>query len=180
MSLDGHDDHGWRMVAPGAGAAAIVTGGSSEMGREVAGRMACEGFAIVVVYLADQRRAEAAVDEIFAAAGRAVAVRADVTDDLDVERLFIESIAAFGGIDVLVHTTMCSASVLYRYAARHLRDGGAIVSGSSAERVTPEIAWQLSERDITVDQVQPGVGPSAHGAADLMALVDRWRRPSAR
>jgi short chain dehydrogenase len=180
MCPEGHDDHRWRMVARGAGAAAIVTGGSSEMGREVAGRMACDGFAIVVVYLADQRRVEAAVDEIFAAAGRAVAVRADLTDDLDVERLFIESIAAFGAIDVLVHTTVGSASVLHRYAARHLRDGGAIVSFFSGERVTPEIARQLSERGITVDEVHSGVGPSADGVAELMALVDRWRRRSAR
>jgi NAD(P)-dependent dehydrogenase (short-subunit alcohol dehydrogenase family) len=178
MRADGYDDHRRRMVAPGA--AAIVTGGSSKMGREIAGRMAREGFAIVVVYLADQRRVEAAVDEIFAAAGRAVAVRADLSDDLDVERLFIESIAAFGAIDVLLHTTVGSASGLYRYAARYLRDGGAIVSVFSAERVTPEIARQLSERDIRVDVLQAGVELSADGLAELIALVDEWRRSSAR
>jgi NAD(P)-dependent dehydrogenase (short-subunit alcohol dehydrogenase family) len=180
MSPDGHHDHRWAKVAPGAGPATIVTGGSSELGREVAGAMACEGFAIVVVYLADQSQVEAAVDGIFAAAGRAVAVRADLTDVLDVERLFIEAIAAFGRIDVLVHTAMCDASVLYRYAARHLRDGGAIVSFGSTERATPEVARQLRERDITLDEVQPGVGAADHGLAELIAVVDRWRAASAR
>ena len=32
-----------------------------------------------------------------------MAVRADVADDLDVQRMFAETIAAFGGIDVVVH-----------------------------------------------------------------------------
>jgi NAD(P)-dependent dehydrogenase (short-subunit alcohol dehydrogenase family) len=32
-----------------------------------------------------------------------VAVRAGIADDLDVQRLFAETIAAFGGIDVVVH-----------------------------------------------------------------------------
>ena len=32
-----------------------------------------------------------------------MAIRADITDDLDVQRLSAETIAAFGGIDVVVH-----------------------------------------------------------------------------
>ena len=61
------------------------------------------GCAVVVVYLDDQRGAEAAVDEIVGTNGTAIAVRADITDELDVERLFSETIAAFGGVDVIVH-----------------------------------------------------------------------------
>jgi hypothetical protein len=40
-------------------------------------------------------------------------VRDRVADDLDVQRLFTESIAAFGGVDVVVHTTTDSAALLY-------------------------------------------------------------------
>ena len=76
------------------------------------------GWAIVVVYLEHQRRAEATVAEILAAEGTTVAVRADLADDLDVQRLFAESIAAFGGVDAVVHTTTDSASLLYQHAAR--------------------------------------------------------------
>ena len=64
-------------------------------------------------------------------------MRADVTDELDVERLFAESIAAFGGVDAVVHTTMRSASLLYQHAAGHLHRGAAIVSVSTAEAITP-------------------------------------------
>jgi len=57
----------------------------------------------VVNYLHDQRAAESIIEAILAGNGDAVAVRADIADDLDVNRLFAETIAAFGGIDVVVH-----------------------------------------------------------------------------
>ena len=99
---------------------AIVTGGSSGTGREVARALTSWGWAIVIVYLEHQRAAEATVDEILAAGGKVVAVRADPADDLDVQRLFAESTAAFAGVDVVVHTTSRQrlAAVRARGAAR--------------------------------------------------------------
>ena len=169
-------------MAPRADAVAIVTGGSCEIGRSVARTLARRGYAIVVVYLEDQSRAEATVEEILAADGIAVAVRADVTDDLDVERLFNETIAAFGGVDAVVHTTMRSASVLYQHAARQLHRGSAIVSVSTAEQITPALAQQLHERDITVIGFPPGLEAAGadHGVADLISSLDRWRHRRAR
>jgi 3-oxoacyl-[acyl-carrier protein] reductase len=79
---------------------AIVTGGSSEIGRDVVRALASRGYAIVIVYLDDQPLTEAIVEDVLAAGGTAVAVRADLGDELDVERLFAESIAAVGGVDV--------------------------------------------------------------------------------
>jgi len=113
---------------PTSAPTAIVTGGSRGAGREIARKLGSRGYAVVVVYLRDQGEAEAAVDEILAAGGTAVAVRADVADELDVERLFTESAAAFGGVDFVVHTTVRGTSVLKRQAARQLRHGGAIVN----------------------------------------------------
>jgi NADP-dependent 3-hydroxy acid dehydrogenase YdfG len=139
-----------------ADAVAIVTGGSSETGREVAVELARWGCAIVVVYLEHQRSAEATVAEILAAGGTTVAVRADLTDELDVRRLFTESIEAFGGVDVVVHTTTDSAAILYRHAEQHLRRGGAIVRVSSADRV---------------DSAPPGA---------VRSFLDEWRRRPAR
>lgn len=157
-------------------AVAIVTGGSHGIGREVVRMLARRGYAIVVVYLDDQSSAEATVEEIFAAEGTAVAVRADVTDDLDVERLFDETIAAFGGIDAVVHTTMRSASILYQHAARHLHRGSAIVSVSTPEEIKPALAQQLRERDITVIGFPSGLEDvGADGSvADLVSFLDRW------
>jgi NAD(P)-dependent dehydrogenase (short-subunit alcohol dehydrogenase family) len=146
---------------------AIVTGGATHTGGEVAGGLAGWGWPIVVVYLEHQCRAEAMVAEILAAGGRIVAVRADLGDDLDVQRLFAESSAAFGGVDVVVHTTTDSAILLYHHAARHVRRPGAIVSAGPAERVTPGIARELRERGISVGRAPP---------AGVLSLLDGWRR----
>ena len=66
-------------------------------------QLASGDYAVVINYLNSQPAAEAAVEEILAANGCAVAVRADVADERDVERLFGETIDAFGGVDVVVH-----------------------------------------------------------------------------
>ena len=139
-----------------AGHVAVVTGGSRGVGRATIRRLAVRGYAVVVNYLHDQRAAESAVEAILANNGDAVAVRADIADDLDVNRLFAETIAAFGGIDVVVHavgsritaTPLAEADldefdalvrintratfVVNREAARHVRSGGAIVNLSSS------------------------------------------------
>ena len=140
---------------------AIVTGGSRGAGRETVRRLVSRGYAVVVNYLHDQRAAEATVEAVLARNGAAVAVRADVADDLDVERLFSETIEAFGGIDVVVHAvgsrtaatpvadidldefdalcriTTRATLIVNREAARQLRDGGAIVNLSGGAVVRP-------------------------------------------
>jgi len=139
-----------------AGRVAIVTGGSRGVGRATIRRLAARGYAVVVNYLHDQRAAESTVEVILADNGDAVAVRADIADDLDVNRLFAETIAAFGGIDVVVHavgsqntatpvtevdldefdalmrTNTRATFVVNREAARYLRNGGAIVNLSNS------------------------------------------------
>jgi 3-oxoacyl-[acyl-carrier protein] reductase len=156
---------------------AIVTGGAHGLGREIARSLAGDGFAVVVTYLRDQRAAERAVDEIVAAGGAALAVRADVSDELDVERLFDETAAAFGPVDVVVHAG-APGGMINRRAAFQLRRGGAIVTVSSAEPMTPELAHALRDRDITVNGVAPGLEPPGadHSLGELVGLVERWRR----
>ncbi len=112
-------------------AVAIVTDGDCDRGRDAARALGARGFAVVVVYLRDQPRAEAVVEEIVAAGGIAVSVRADIEDELDVERLFRETKAAFGGVDLVVHAG--GASVLERHAARELRAGGLILTPDALE-----------------------------------------------
>jgi 3-oxoacyl-[acyl-carrier protein] reductase len=163
-------------------AVAIVTGGSCGAGREIARTLASRGYALVVVYLREQGEAEAAVEEFLAAGGTAVAIRADVADELDVERLFTETAAAFGGVDVVVHTAMRGTSIVNQQAARQLRHGGAIIDVSGSEAITPVLADELRARDITVNGVAPGLeSPGVqHDIADLIVLLDRWRRTPGR
>lgn len=59
---------------------------------------------MVISYLRNQGDAEAAVEEILAASGTALAVRADVADELDVERLFADTAEAIAGVEVVVHS----------------------------------------------------------------------------
>ena len=169
---------GLRPTNPLLDPVAIVTAGAHGAGRELASTLASRDYAVVVTYLRDQREAEATVESILAASGVALAVRADISDELDVERLFEETEAAFGGVDVLVHTAGRGASVVYRHAARRLRRAGTIVNVSSSEPIPPVLADELCARDITVNGVTPGLeSPGAdHGVDDLIALLDRWRR----
>jgi 3-oxoacyl-[acyl-carrier protein] reductase len=179
-----------------AGRVAIVTGASRGVGRAIARRLASDGHTVVVNYFHDHAAAEATVDAILADNGAAVTVRADVADELDVERLFAETIAAFGGLDAVIHAVrgpvtatplaevnlgefhaLCrinirAAFIVNREAARHVRNGGAIVNlSTSAERLSPPtyglytatkaatnaftraLALELRGRDITVNAV---------------------------
>ena len=156
---------------------AVVTGGSCGAGRAISRALATRGYAVVVVYLRDQGEAEAAVEEILAANGAALAVRADVTDELDVARLFDETAAAFGQVDLLVHASVRGRSVVNRLAALKLRRGGAIVSVLGSEAIPPALADELRARDITVNGLAPGLEPlgADHDIAELLALLDHWR-----
>ena len=69
---------------PPAGRVAIVTGGSRGIGRAAIRLLAARGYAVVVNYLHDQRAAESIVEAILADKGAAVAVRADVDDEMTV------------------------------------------------------------------------------------------------
>jgi hypothetical protein len=148
-------------------AVAIVTGGSFPSGRQVARGLAGWDWPVVVVYLTQQRAVEAALAEILRADGIVVAVRADLADDLDVARLFAESRAAFGGVDVVAHTTSETASLLLQHAVRHVRPRGTIVSVCAADGVTPVVARQLRARDIVV-----GKAP----LEEMLGFLDEWRR----
>jgi NAD(P)-dependent dehydrogenase (short-subunit alcohol dehydrogenase family) len=57
----------------GTNSVAIVTGGFARCGRQVARKLAGQGFAVVLNYARNQGQADAAVEEILAADGIALA-----------------------------------------------------------------------------------------------------------
>src|SRR5262249_48462300 len=83
---------------------AVVTGGSRGIGAATVERLADLGYAVVVNFAHHPQAAESTVEAILARRGTAVAIRADVTDQLDMERLFAETKEMFGAIDAVVHT----------------------------------------------------------------------------
>ena len=60
---------------------AIVTGGSRGIGRSIVGRLAGDGYRVVVVYASNEAEANAAVAEAATAGGEAIAIAADVADE---------------------------------------------------------------------------------------------------
>ena len=86
-----------------AGKVALVTGGASGVGREIALALADEGAAVVVNYRNSAASAQSVVAEIGAKGARAIAWGADVAD-FDAVRAMIARIAAeLGRLDLLVN-----------------------------------------------------------------------------
>lgn len=84
------------------GQVAIITGASSGLGAGAAKGLAASGAAVVINYHSQPEPAQKLADEIIAAGGQAIAVGADVSDEQDVEKLFAETLKAFGRVDILV------------------------------------------------------------------------------
>jgi 3-oxoacyl-[acyl-carrier protein] reductase len=134
---------------------AIVTGSSRGIGRVVAIRLAHDGFAVDVNSAGSSAKADEVVHEITSAGGQAIAVQADVANAAAVERLFKETLATFGRIDVVVNcagimplgriadgdmelfdrviaTNLRGTFVVLSQAAQHVLAGGRIIAFSSS------------------------------------------------
>ena len=81
---------------------ALVTGASSGIGAGAAKALAAAGAAVVINYHSQPEPAERLARQINAQGGRALAIGADVAQEQDVERLFAQSLDAFGTLDILV------------------------------------------------------------------------------
>lgn len=137
------------------GKTAIVTGASRGIGRAIAAKLGAMGASVAVNYLNDEKAAALTVSDIEKAGGKAVAVRADMRQVSDIQRLFDRTINHFGGLDILVNNAgirlfkpIASVSeaefddifdanvkgVFFacQMAARRMNDGGRIVNLSSS------------------------------------------------
>lgn len=141
------------------GKAALVTGASRGIGREIALKLASEGATVAVHYGASADRAKAVLAEIEAAGGRGFLVQADLASTRAIAALF-ESLDAeladrgFDKLDILVNNAGIGAhgdvetveeadfdkvfavnvkGLLFvsKHAVPRLRDGGRIVNLSS-------------------------------------------------
>jgi NAD(P)-dependent dehydrogenase (short-subunit alcohol dehydrogenase family) len=138
----------------------IVTGGSRGIGAAIAKLAGERGFCVAVNYANGKAEANAVVEQIISAGGRACAIQADVAREEDVVRLFETAERALGPIKALVNNAaitggfsrvesvsaaaltkvmavnitgvfLCAREAIRRMSTRHGGSGGAIVNISS-------------------------------------------------
>src|SRR5262245_16217605 len=142
------------------GGIALVTGASRGIGAATAQLLGERGYAVCVNYQNDERAAQSVVRQIEHKGGRAIAVRADVSQLDEVRRLFETVDAELGVLTALVNNAgiigprcrvdeldpadldriiavnvkglvFCSQEAVKRMSTRHGGTGGAIVNVSS-------------------------------------------------
>ncbi|MBC3347177.1 SDR family oxidoreductase [Pseudomonas sp. SWRI196] len=134
---------------------AIVTGASRGIGAEIAKQLARDGYAVAINFANSAAEASKLVVQLRQAGHQAIAIKADVSSAVDVRRMFDETEAQLGKVDVLINNagtlqvmplaqhsdelfdqtfainTRGTFNTL-REAATRLSDGGRIVNFSSS------------------------------------------------
>ncbi|RJE74350.1 SDR family oxidoreductase [Reichenbachiella sp. MSK19-1] len=92
----------------------IVTGASRGIGKETALLLANEGAKVIINHSNSAADAQKTVDEITKKGGKALAIKADVSQRKETTRLFDEAIAAYDKVDVLVNNAGVMVSKLLK------------------------------------------------------------------
>ncbi len=85
------------------GKIALVTGASRGIGKQIAITLAAKGAVVIVNYHGNKEKADAVVEEIKAAKGKAESYGCDVADDTAVKEMFQYIVKTYGTIDILVN-----------------------------------------------------------------------------
>jgi 3-oxoacyl-[acyl-carrier protein] reductase len=148
-----------------SGKAAVVTGASKGIGAEIAKHLAAEGAAVVVNYASSKDGANRVVADITRKGGKAVAVQADVSKPDDIRRLFAETMAAFGRLDVLVNN-----AGIYDFAP--------------LEAITPENFHKQFNLNVlglilTTQEAVKHFGPTGGSVVNISSVVGKLALPGA-
>jgi len=158
--------------------AVIVTGASRGIGAAIAERLAGDGYGVVVNYAADVEGAESVVSAITGTGGRAVAARADVASEQDVEAMFGRAQKQMGPLTALVNNAgsvgerahideqhedalnrlmqvnvvgpmLCAKHAVRAMSTAHGGHGGSIVTIASLAAQAPPGDWGLVPYEAT-------------------------------
>lgn len=142
----------------------LITGGGRGIGAACALLAAQQGYAVGISYIADEAAAAAVVAAIERAGGAALAIQADVSDEVAVERLFAQMDKRLGRLTALINNAgilfpqmrveqmdaarihrilatnvtgsfLCAREAVRRMSTRHGGLGGSIVNMSSRAAV---------------------------------------------
>src|SRR6201990_339242 len=85
------------------GQKAIITGASSGIGRSIALALGHAGASVCINYVAGEEKAQAMVDELRGHGHTAIALKADVSNEEDVAKMFEAVRDEFGTVDMLIN-----------------------------------------------------------------------------
>jgi 3-oxoacyl-[acyl-carrier protein] reductase len=84
------------------GRSVLITGGTRGIGRAIALAYAAEGAHVAITYATDPAAAQRCQEEIEVYGAAGLAVRLDLSDRSSIDAAVSDTVAAFGGLDVLV------------------------------------------------------------------------------
>jgi 3-oxoacyl-[acyl-carrier protein] reductase len=144
------------------GKVAVVTGASKGIGAGIARAYGAAGASVVVNYASSKAGADAVVNDIVKAGGKAVAVQGDVSKAADAQALVDAAIKHYGRLDILVNNSgvyefapieaiteehfdkqfnvnVRGLLLTTQAAVKHLGEGASIINiGSLVSRIVPE------------------------------------------
>lgn len=144
------------------GKVAVVTGASKGIGAAIARAYGAAGASVVVNYASSKAGADAVVNDIVKAGGKAVAVQGDVSKAADAQALVDAAIKHYGRLDILVNNSgvyefapieaiteehydkqfnvnVRGLLLTTQAAVKHLGEGASIINiGSLVSRIVPE------------------------------------------
>lgn len=85
------------------GQTALVTGANSGIGKGIVEAFAAEGANVIINYVANEEVTNQMISQIQSAGGNAIGIKADVSNETEVQNMFQHAIAHFGTIDILVN-----------------------------------------------------------------------------
>ena len=136
---------------------AIVTGGSSGIGKGIALRLAREGANVVVNYSKSEDQAEAVVEEVKRFGGNAAAIRADVSKAHDVNNLVSQTVERFGKLNILVNNAGITLEKSLMDTTEEMWDKVIDIDLKSvflcAKRCVPEILKQGRGRIVNISSI---------------------------
>jgi 2-deoxy-D-gluconate 3-dehydrogenase len=95
-----------------SGKTAIVTGGAVGIGLGISRRLAEAGANVLIADI-NAENAEKAKQELLALGWKAEAVKADVSNEAEVEAMVQKAVSAFGGLDILVNNAGIYPNILF-------------------------------------------------------------------
>jgi 3-oxoacyl-[acyl-carrier protein] reductase len=146
---------------------AIVTGGGAGIGRATCLALAKHGTSVAVVDV-DRHQAQKVVEEISALEGNAILIKADVSDELAVERAVDEIVRAFGEINILVNNA--AVEILTPMVSVKVDDWDKVINTNLrgtflfTRAVLPHMLSQQSGAIVNVGSID-GLRGRANGAA---------------